>query len=149
MYAMLCPVLYCIVGKYIRHIGSGGYKHLFGPRGLALQTQSCSEYDGESSSSLGITIDRSTYNSHDISRNSTFHEDELYDDDKQNPDELRKTMKILRRKLAAAREKEGMNDPFLSHTHTNVLNIHTYMHDEEQNMKQINESPFCFFAQRR
>ena len=44
---------------------------------------------------------------------------------------------------------EGMNDPFLSHTHTNVLNIHTYMHDEEQNMKQINESPFCFFAQRR
>ena len=119
---------------------------MFGPRGLALQTQSCSEYEEESSSALGITIDRPTSNSHDISRNSTFHEDELYDDDKQNPDELRKTMKILRRKLAAAREKEGMNDPFLSHTHTNILNIHTYMHDEEQNMKQINESSSCFFA---
>ena len=85
----------------MRHIGTGGFKHLFGPRGLALQTHSCSEYEMITPSS-----EFDLYTSKPPSFDS-YGEELNMDDYNNDPQELRKTMRILRDKYRAAKVKGG------------------------------------------
>ena len=74
---------------------------MFGPRGVALQTQSCSEYET-------IEIAAADSSDEDLSKlRQTFNDDNLDAQYSKDPKELRQIMHILREKLRLANLNQG------------------------------------------
>ena len=93
-------------GEYIRQIGAGGFKHLFGPRGICLQTHSSTVYLSreDSISSMYPSLSSSSSSS-ELSASEMENEMDVMDRGggvSDDPVALLNTMSLLRHKLKRA-----------------------------------------------